>query len=79
MELLWFISGVLFALVGLPLIETITSLIMTWLESKKIKHTEIINDGNIRMQKAANRIEEITHPIGFTLSEEEEEYTDENI
>ena len=48
MELIWFIAGVLFALVIMPLLETFTSYLMTCIESKKIKHTEAINDGNIR-------------------------------
>lgn len=80
MELLLFISGILFTLVLLPLLESVTSLAITWIESKKIKYSEAINDGNIRMQQAANHNEECsTRPIGFILSNEEgEEYEDED-
>lgn len=79
MELIWFIAGVLFALVIMPLLETFTSYLMTCIESKKIKHTEAINDGNIRMQKAASSVDEYpTRQIGFVLSEEEESEDEED-
>lgn len=75
MELIWFISGILFALVILPLLNSLIELIMAWFETKRMKCAEAINDSNINMQKAASSIEEqhSTRQIGFSLSEEEEE------
>lgn len=75
MELVWFISGILFALVILPLLNSLMELIMAWFETKRMKCAEAINNSNINMQKAASSIEEqySTRQIGFSLSEEEEE------
>lgn len=75
MELVWFISGILFALVILPLLNSLMELIMAWFETKRMKCAEAINNSNINMQKAVSSIEEqhSTRQIGFSLSEEEEE------
>ena len=75
MELIWFISGILFALVILPLLNSLIELIMAWFETKRMKCAEAINDSNINMQKAASSVEEVypTRRIGFSLSEEEED------
>lgn len=79
MELIWFISGVLFALVVIPILDSLTNLIMTMLEAIKTKYAESIHNRSIRMQKAASSLEEHpTRQIGFVLSEEEEEVDDEN-
>ena len=74
MELIWFIAGILFVSVIMPLIKAVVGYILMWIEYKQIKYTEAINDGNIRMQKAAVSIEDASpsRAIGFVLSEEEE-------
>lgn len=82
MPLIWFISGILFSIVAMPIINSLTDLIIAWLETKRMKCAEAINNSNINMQKAATSVEEeiaIMQPVGFTLSGEEEEYNDENI
>lgn len=80
MELIWFISGILFALVAMPLINSLIELIMAWFETKRMKCAEAINNSNINMQKAASSVEDLpkTYPIGFALSGEEEEYEEDD-
>ena len=80
MELIWFIAGVLFVSVIMPLIKAIVGHILMWIEYKQIKYTEAINDGNIRMQKAAASIDDVrpSRTIGFVLSEEEESEDEED-
>lgn len=75
MELIWFISGVIFALVILPLMHSLAELIVAWMETYRMQCAEAINNSNINMQKAASSVEEEfpTRRIGFSLSEEEEE------
>ena len=79
MELVWFISGALFAWFIWPCLNSLTELIAAWFETKRMKCAEAINDSNINIQKAVASAEEvpIAHPIGFRLSEEEEEYEDD--
>ena len=80
MELIWFIAGILFYLLIAPILEAFTSYLITVIESKKIKYTETINNGNIRMQKAASSITDEcpSRAIGFVLSEEEESDDEED-
>lgn len=80
MELVWFISGAIFAWFLWPCFSSLTELITTWLESKRMKCAESINNSNINIQKAVSSVEEIpTRQIGFSLSEEEEEFEDEDL
>ena len=75
MDIVWFISGVIFALIVLPFMHSLAELIIAWMETYRMKCAETINNSNINMQKAASSVEEEfpTRQIGFSLSEEEEE------
>jgi len=77
MDIVWFISGMIFALVILPFMHSLAELIIAWMETYRMQCAEAINNSNINMQKAASSVEEeefSTHRIGFSLSGEEEEY-----
>lgn len=74
--LLYFLLGVFCATVGYPLIQGWLEWHLTWIEAKKMKISEAINDSNIRMQQAASSVREAdTRAIGFSAdwSEKEEE------
>ena len=79
MDIVWFISGVIFALVVLPFMHSLAELIVAWMETYRMQCAEAINHSNINMQKAVASAEEVPdpHPIGFRLSEEEEECEDD--
>ena len=76
MDIVWFISGILYGLVVIPFLHSLADLIVAWMESIRMKCAEAINDSNINIQKAVASAEEVpeSRPIGFQLSEEEEEY-----
>lgn len=65
MELVWFIAGALCVLLFMPLINSILDLILTYIESKKIKYTQIIHNTNIAIQKTTSFNDETVHSIGF--------------
>lgn len=83
MELLYFILGFVFAVYIIPLFDGLSAWFLTWVEAKKAKQSEVINQTNIKMRKAAASAEEDPprRPIGFRVPDaeelEEEEYEDE--
>ena len=79
MELLYFILGILFVTYVIPLMDGISSWFLTWVEAKKAKQSEVINQTNIKMRQAAASAEEDPprRPIGFRVPDEEEENEDE--
>ena len=79
MELLYFILGILFVTYVIPLLDGISSWFLTWVEAKKAKQSEVINQTNIKMRQAAASAEEDPprRPIGFRVPDEEEENEDE--
>jgi hypothetical protein len=83
MELLYFILGILFVQYAIPLIDGVSAWFLTWIEAKKAKQSEVINQVNIKMRKAAASADEDPprRPIGFRMPDaeelEEEEYEDE--
>ena len=79
MELLYFILGIVFVTYVIPLLDGISSWFLTWVEAKKAKQSEVINQTNIKMRQAAASAEEDPprRPIGFRVPDEEEEYEDE--
>lgn len=82
MPLVWFICGILFTELILPLLKKLGELIATWFEKKEAKLGESINESNIKMKQAAASAEEkkdIKYQIGFSLPacEEEEDEEDE--
>lgn len=82
MELVYFLLGIIFSTIILPIVESFCGLLFAWVEAKKATYGEIVNESNIRMQKRAMEAEApAIHPIGFTLtnSEEEEDYEDEEL
>lgn len=82
MELLYFILGILFVQYIIPLIDGFTAWILTWVEAKKAKQSEIVNQVNINMRQAAASTEADSprRAIGFCAPEPEdyEEEEDDN-
>ena len=81
MELLYFILGILFVTYVIPLLDGISAWFLTWVEAKKAKQSEVINQTNIKMRQAAASAEEDPprRPIGFRLPDEEEEFEEDEV
>lgn len=81
MELLYFILGILFVTYVIPLMDGISSWFLTWVEAKKAKQSEVINQTNIKMRQAAASAEEDPprRPIGFRVPDEEEEFEENEV
>ena len=75
MELLYFILGILFVTYVIPLFDGISAWFLTWVEAKKARQSEVINQANIKMRQAAASAEEdpSRRPIGFRVPDEEGE------
>lgn len=76
-ELIYFILGILFVQYIIPVLESLTSLLMVQIEAKKAGYSEIINDINLKIEKATASAEK-TSVIGFQLPDEYEEEDEEN-
>lgn len=81
MELLYFILGILFVTYVIPLLDGISSWFLTWVEAKKAKQSEVINQTNIKMRQATASAEEDPprRQIGFCVPDEEEEYEEDEV
>lgn len=81
MELLYFILGIIFVTYVIPLFDGISAWFLTWVEAKKAKQSEIINQINIKMRQAAASAEDDSPKrlIGFCMSDEKEEYEEDEI
>ena len=79
MELLYFILGFMFAVYLIPLLDGISGWFLTWIEAKKAKQSEIINQTNIKMRQAAASAEDDSPKklIGFCCEDDYEEEEDE--
>ena len=75
-ELLFFILGFIAAQYLIPFFDNLLVLILTKLEVKKTKYSEVINQCNINMRKAADK-EPPRRLIGFNTSDAEEEEEEE--
>jgi hypothetical protein len=67
----------------MPIIEGLVELFLSFIEAKKIKYGEEINNANIRIQMANLEAEErqipvSTNVIGFQVPSEEEYYDEED-
>lgn len=72
MELVYFILGILFISYLLPIVESLSSWLMTWIEAKKATQSEIVNQSNIKMrQDAASADVTPMHVIGFQLPDDD--------
>ena len=79
-NLIFFILGIIFIELIIPVIEALTIVIVTALEVAKGRLNMTISNYNIRIQKMAEELEpENTHVIGFVVqnNEPEEEEEDE--
>lgn len=79
-NLIFFILGIIFIELIIPVIEALTIVIVTALEVAKGRLNMTISNYNIRIQKMAEEFEpENTHAIGFVVqnNEPEEEEEDE--
>ena len=81
MELLYFILGILFVSYVIPLLDGLSGLLLTWMEAKKAKQSEIINLTNIKMRQAAASVEDDapTRLIGFCRDDDYEEEEDDEV
>ena len=85
MPLVWFIFGILFAELLLPLLKKLGELIATRLEKTEAKLSESINESNIKMKQALASVDKDDMPkyqIGFAIpacDEEEEEDIDDDV
>lgn len=79
MELLYFILGFAFAIYLIPLLDGVSAWFLTWVEAKKAKQSEIINQTNIKMRQAAASAEDDSSKrlIGFCRDDDYEEEEDE--
>lgn len=79
--LCFFILGFIFAAYLIPLLDGLSSWFLTWIDLKKIKLNEIINQINIKMRQAAASAEEDPprRSIGFRVPDEEEEYEEDEV
>ena len=84
MELLYFILGICFVQYVIPVLDGVAGWFLTWIEAKKAKQSEVINQTNIKMRQAAASAEVDDTPkrlIGFRVPDEEdyeeEEYEEE--
>ena len=83
MELLYFILGIIFVQYIIPTLDGIAGWFLTWIEAKKAKQSEVINQTNIKMRQAAASADQDPprRPIGFCVPDpedyEEEEDEDE--
>ena len=83
MELLYFILGFIFAVYLIPLLDGISAWFLTWVEAKKAKQSEFINQTNIKMRQAVASAENDSPKrlVGFCREdddyEEEEDEEDE--
>lgn len=75
-ELLFFILGFITAQYLVPFFDNVLVLFLTKLEVKKTKYSEVINQCNINMRKAADE-EPPRRLIGFNTSDAEEEEEEE--
>ena len=80
MSLLFFIAGIIFVSYLIPVLDGISSWFLTWIELKKAKHSDSINQINIKMRKdrASEEDDQSTDRlIGFHVSDAEENETEE--
>jgi hypothetical protein len=80
MELLYFILSFVFAVYLIPLLDGLSAWFLTWVEAKKTKQAEIINQTTINMRQAAASAEDDSPKrlIGFCRDDDyEEEEEDE--
>ena len=78
MELLYFILGIVFVQYFIPLVDSFSSLLFTWIESKKVGLSEMINNANIKMRRASTEEDCPTmNQIGFCIPDDESEEEDD--
>jgi hypothetical protein len=82
MELLYFILGFAFASYLMPILEGLGAWFLTWVEAKKAKQSEIVNQANIKMRKDAASTDQDTPSVGkigfqYLDAEEGEDEEDE--
>lgn len=78
-KLLYFASGALFVSCGIPIVDGLCSWFLTWIEVKKAKQSEIINQININMHQAAASADQDPpmRKIGFCVPDDSENNTEE--
>lgn len=79
MKSLFFIFGILFSQYIMPIMDGFGTLMLTWMESKKAKHNEIVTASNIKLRKLADKEDDDTpkYHIGFAPPVKKEKETEE--
>lgn len=74
MPLVYFLLGIVFIELLLPILNKASEVIITWLETHEAKYGECINNANLRMKKATLELEDEkpSRMIGFTYSDDED-------
>lgn len=72
-KLLYFVSGALFVSCGIPIADGLCSWFLTWIEAKKAKSSEIINQVNIKIRQDAASADQDPpmRKIGFCVPDSE--------
>jgi hypothetical protein len=81
MELLYFIFGIVFVQYIIPIVDGLSAWFLTWVEAKRSKQSNVVNEANIKMRQAAASAEEDPprRPIGFRVPDEEEENEEDEV
>ena len=75
--MVYFILGILFAYIILPVLESMMGVICTILEEYKAAHGVNIAKYNYQVSKIGLDDTRAAHPIGFQIPEEDDENEDE--
>jgi hypothetical protein len=78
MPLVWFILGILFTEIILPLLSKLRDLIATRMEQSEAKISESINESNIKMKQAVASADGPKYQIGFAIPAGDKEEEDED-
>ena len=78
MPLVWFILGILFTEIILPLLSKLRDLIATRMEKSEAKISESINESNIKMKQAVASADGPKYQIGFAITAGDKEEEDED-
>ena len=80
MPLIYFIIGILFTELLLPIVKKFAELFITWLEKYEAQLGEQINNSNLRIKKATLNFDDDKpiRQIGFSYDEDEDSIEEED-
>lgn len=79
MPLIYFLLGILFSELLLPILKKFVEIVITWFEKYEAKLGEAINDSNLRIKKATLEFDndKPIRPIGFSFDDCEDDIIEE--